>query len=265
MKIWKIAKSNDIILPQGAVLYHGTGEKFDMSKPRGGGYDNIFWTTQSKAIAKTYIPVAHGIIYTDSKHVVSPSTNPTIVNIQKAIGIVYDPSTFKENGSQIVSWRTPPVFLDERFLNNETQKCEYVNKKMKEVFNYDPEGSGCYTSWKVKIGENSTPQRSDYRLQGRLFSVKLNRDFRIWDKTEGGYTEGDLMDVDYQKIDLFRLIESKGYDGIKINDFCQSEDYGNVGHTSIGLFNNSLKDVTITSETAEHELLAPYFKGLKHW
>jgi hypothetical protein len=266
MKIWKLARSNDIILPQGTVLYHGTGEQFDASAPRVSGYDKIFWTTESKAIAKTYIPVAHGMILTDSRHIASPSTNPTIINIQKAIGIVYDTSSFKMRGIDIDSWRSAPVFAEERFWNDENAKCEYVTEKMKTVFNYIPEyDQGCYTRWRVKIGENNTPQKSDYRLQGRLFSVKLNRAFKIWDKTEGGATEGDLMDVDYHKIDLFRLIEKKGYDGIKINDFCQSEDHGNVGHTSIGLFNKSLKDVSITSEVAEHELLAPYFKGLKEW
>lgn len=58
------------------------------------------------------------------------------------------------------------------------------------------------------------------------------------------------------KIESFdvRNIRPGGYDGIVINDFAQSEEYGNVGHVSYGLFANkdlhikSIKGITHESE-----------------
>jgi hypothetical protein len=48
--------------------------------------------------------------------------------------------------------------------------------------------------------------------------------------------EGDLMDVQYHRHDMFQKAKQDGYDGIKIDDFAQLEEYGNFGHASIGLF-----------------------------
>lgn len=269
MKIYRLAANlSDLILPNGTVLYHGTCEEYDYQQARGGGYDNVFWTAESKAIAKTYIPISGGSLSTDTRSILRPSKNPSTINIQKALGVSYDSTSFtyrKDNPNELQSWRPPDVFLQEqKYHNGEEERCEYVNKKMEEVFGYKAQGSGCGAYWRIKM-HFSVPQKADYVMEGKLLSLTLRRDFRIWDKTGGGAIEGDLMDVDYHQVGLFRTIESKGYDGIKINDFCQSEDYGNVGHTSIGLFKHALPDVSIATEPAHHELLEPYFKGVKNW
>lgn len=43
-------------------------------------------------------------------------------------------------------------------------------------------------------------------------------------------------------------MEQAGYHGVKINDFAQSVNMGNVGHVSIGLFRDTLKYVRIAGE-----------------
>jgi hypothetical protein len=78
------------------------------------------------------------------------------------------------------------------------------------------------------------------KLLGRIFILKALEPIKIYDHTFGGEREGDLLDLDYHKINIFRSAEREGYDGIKINDFAQSEIWGNLGHTSIGLFDSSL-------------------------
>lgn len=271
MKIYKIAEiEGELILPSGTVLYHGTGEEYDFMNPKTGLYDDVFWTTESRAIASTYIPVAGGTLLCSTRHLTQPSKDPSVINIQKALGIDYDTSTFEEKGTDITSYMLPPVFeQDERYWNNQDLKCEYVNQKMKEVFGYEPEDGGsafgpCHNRWRIKQ-DLDEPKPSNYRLQGKMLKVTLKRDFKIWDKTAGGKIEGDLMEKDYHKLDLFQQMEKMGFDGIKINDFAQSNDMGNVGHTSVGLFKNSLSDVSIEIEAAQHEDLEDYFRGVKSW
>ncbi len=84
---------------------------------------------------------------------------------------------------------------------------------------------------------------ASHRVEGRLFLLpKTDRDgnpLRLCDLTQG--REGDLTDPDYHRLASFRRAEAKGYDGIVINDFCQSKDWGNVGHRSVGLFAKTLE------------------------
>ena len=269
MKIYRIAKNeDDIVLPTGTKLYHGTVEKFDHEEISTGGYDNVFWTCDDPMIAKTYIPVAGATSITSTRAIAAPSTDSNLITIQKAIGIDYDQSTFETKGPSVTSYRPAEVFNSDEFrqgqyIIDEDVKADYVNKKIPEVLGYQPEhGSfnGGWTTWRFRwdLGRLMGPEE---RVEGRLFTLTLNRNFRIWDKTAGGSIEGDLMDVDYHKISLFRAIEEKGYDGIKINDFCQSHDMGNLGHRAIGLFGGSLKDITIKSSKAHHEDLDDYLRS----
>ncbi len=99
---------------------------------------------------------------------------------------------------------------------------------------------------------------------GRLFIVVPKRDLKIYDTTWGGTRDGDLTDVDYHKHNWFETAREKGYDGIRITDFAQSEDQGNFGHLSIGLFRNTLKDVNIEEVTASHQLIGNAYEK-KDW
>lgn len=268
MRICVLAGNYDLILLKGTVLYHGTAETFDSKTLRGGGYDHIFWTTETATMAKTYIPVSGGSIFLFARNIAHPSTQPSVIAIQRAIGIEYDTSSFKVQNSQVVSYLIPPIlktFYEEGYLDDSKQ-CDYVIRKMKEVLGYEPEsGDGCFASFDVKMDIDRV-MKANERLKGRLLKIKLNRDFKIFDKTGSGEAEGDLMDVDYNKLNFFEKLERLGYDGVKINDFAQSHDHGNVGHTSIGFFRNSLNDLSVVEEAeAFHEDLEPYFRGEKPW
>lgn len=128
--------------------------------------------------------------------------------------------------------------------NLEKKKNEIINKKLID-FGYQPIVVDSYSgnnTWEIKLNINNII-RGDYRRKGRLFILKPKRDLKIFDNTLGGKVEGDLTNVEYHNINLFRDLEEKGYDGIKINDFAQSESEGNFGHTSIGLFSHVIKDL----------------------
>ena len=147
-----------------------------------------------------------------------------------------------------------------RGMNVEKFKNEYVNEKLKQM-GYEPIKSDDYNKnygWKLKV-HNQQLQPADYKAEGRLFIVKPKRDLKIYDTTEGGSREADLTDLDYHKHTWFQQAKEKGYDGIKITDFAQSADQGNVEHTSIGLFQETLKDVAIDEIPAVHHELGQFY------
>jgi hypothetical protein len=147
-----------------------------------------------------------------------------------------------------------------RGVNVEKYKNEYVNEKLTQM-GYEPIKSDDYNKnygWKLKI-DNRQLQPADYKAQGRLFIVRPKRDLKIYDTTEGGKREADLTDLDYHKHTWFQQAKEHGYDGIKITDFAQSADQGNIEHTSIGLFQETLKDVQIDEVPAVHHELEQFY------
>lgn len=98
-------------------------------------------------------------------------------------------------------------------------------------------------SWKIRITDGNNPNPSSYRQAGKIFELRPKRNMKIYDYSFG--REGDLTDVDYHKLGLFEKIREAGYDGVKIHDFAQIESEGNFGHTSIGFFPDSIKDLSV--------------------
>jgi hypothetical protein len=151
----------------------------------------------------------------------------------------------------------------------EKNKNKFVNDKL-YAMGYKSHRESDYDgnhSWKIKVSRINDEEQimpANWREEGRLMIIKPKRDLRIYDYTLGGKRHADLGDLDYHKIDLFRNIEEKGYDGIRITDYCQSEDQGNFGHLSIGLFRNTLKDLEIDEIPAVHQDLEQFYRN-KDW
>lgn len=313
------ADSHDLIIKRGTELYHGTVEQFEKEKAGTGGYDNVFWTTDSPAIAQTYIPVSSKY-FLNSEHISMPTSNENIQQFQKSIGIVYDYSQAEFQGNRVTSYKEAPIFTEfsdkehkarydavraytklndyqkkyremdkanqdipdgffdeyrqaedeyerlqaeDKKYNLKKHKNDYVNQHLMKL-GYTPTDNGTDDnhSWKIHYDQGKI-QPATYRSKGRLLIVTPKRDLRIYDNTLGGSTEGDLTDPEYHKIDLFRNAEKQGYDGIKINDFAQSNDWGNVNHTSIGLFKRTLKDLNFEETEAVHHDLSDVSKDWK--
>ena len=138
-------------------------------------------------------------------------------------------------------------------LDKDKIKNQYVNLKLTKL-GYEPTNKHDYNfdySWRLKI-ENDNIAPAEFRAKGRLLIIKPKRDLKIFDTTSSEQREPDLTDVDYHKHGWFEAALNAGYDGIKISDFAQSENMGNVGHYSIGLFQSTLKDVTADEVKAVH-------------
>lgn len=133
-------------------------------------------------------------------------------------------------------------------LISETKKCDYINTKM-QAFGYKPKREDLHGNnhfWMLKckyIDGKSVVLRGDFREKGRLMVLTAKEPIRIFDYA--GDRDGDLMDLDYHKVSLFRKAEEQGYDGIRITDFAQLEDEGNIGHISFGIFPGSAKKFSI--------------------
>jgi len=313
------SNTHDLLIKRGAELYHGTIEQFEKEKAGTGGYDRVFWTTDSPAIAQTYIPVSSKY-YINSENLSLPTNNTNLQKFQKDIGIEYDYSQAEFQGNRVTSYREAPIFTElsdkeqnaryaavraytllndfqkkyremdkanqdipddffdkyreaeEDYERKQAEDSKFNLKKYKnEVVNqyltklgYTPTGTNHdgNHSWQL-LYDNSVIQPANYRSKGRLLIVTPKRDLRIYDNTLGGSTEGDLTDLEYHKLDLFRNAEKQGYDGIKINDFAQSNDWGNVNHTSIGLFKTTLKDLNFEETEAIHHDLSDVSKDWK--
>lgn len=70
------------------------------------------------------------------------------------------------------------------------------------------------------------------RSHGRLLLIEPDEAFRVFDMAN---EEGDLQDLQYQYVETFSQAFERGFDAVKINDFCQSPSWGNVGHFAHGL------------------------------
>ena len=89
--------------------------------------------------------------------------------------------------------------------------------------------------------------------EGTVCVFEVQQPMNIYDMTNGGKVEGDLMDPQYREYSKFETIAAQGYDGVKIADYAQIEGHGNFGHTSIGIFKNGVPKVKeVERQTATH-------------
>lgn len=295
---------SEIIIKSGIKLFHGTGEEFDVSSLRPGGYDKIFWTTDSSVIAQSYIPVSgvstisttewlikpsspyaeqFGVIYSDIEKAPNGDVrswrmqNKTLQNINEeyhrlsrasmdadknkyAVIKEYEKFSFDNIENQDdpdVREKRKELRYDAKIAVDNAEKTEKelrdynVNQKKNDYVNdqlykmgYKPTEFDDYShnhTWNLKL-DRDTILPSDYRMKGRLLVVTPKRDMKIFDISTG---ESDLTDVQYHKLDLFDKLMENGYDGVKIDDFAQTEHQGNFGHRSVGFFKNAMKDLDI--------------------
>ena len=270
LKEFKQVSEDELILTPKDRLFHGTVEEFEPEQLRGGGYDNVLWTTTSSLVAQTYIPVSPSEIFVSTKSFIRP--NKGFEREQAQLDIVFKDVKYDEY-NRLRSYTPPPVltFPDVQRRNdqiwkrisatNERQEkdkivedlvdieklsMDYVNDKLKEL-GYEPHQKSNYNEdhqWRLKIsGFEIMP--ADYRVEGRLFILEPKQDLKLYDLTFSEKREPDLTDTDYHLIDLFERKQKEGYDGIKITDFAQVETQGNVGHFSYGIFKSAIKKLNI--------------------
>jgi hypothetical protein len=206
--------------------------------------------------------VAGSTVFTNTSQLLRPSQDPTVVNLQKKFGLEYDDITWGRGG-RAESYRVlknPFEDIDSKDdsdYNTAPLKNKRLNDYIMGTLGYKPTGQDYNNNydWRLKLsGDEIMP--ADYQMKGKLFILIPDQDLNVYDMTYGGSIDGDLTDLDYHKTDFFDKLEQKGYDGVKINDFAQSNDQGNFGHTSIGLFKQALPKVhrEVVQDVVHHDL-----------
>lgn len=210
---------------EGHLLFHGTTEHFALP-PRPGAYDDVLWTATDARIAQSYIPrsgmslVAWKPSIFDLERPVKPSPNDFWHTVAKNMGLPPADVEIDPHG-RLLSWALPkgwPTYAE---------AMEWL-----QGMGYEIDDRGCRISAVMGDGFEVIKEAS-WSLPGRLL-VASGVGLRFYD--HAGDRDGDLMDLEYHDIELFRRVEDEGYDGIIINDFLQDEQHGNVGHRSHGLF-----------------------------
>jgi len=219
------------------LMFHGTCETIE-GPLRGGGYDNILWTAECSVVAQNYIPVSGSIIHVReiTTYELKDGVFPHDFELKLCGMMGYKATIYSEKYGRPSSWAwykdgesihlTKKVLKD--FIENELQ--------------YKPV-NGMYKI-RMNLGEI---KRADYKIDGQLFimSVKPCENLKLYDYRRS--SGGDLQDPEYNHLKNFKKIREMGYDGVIINDFVQSENWGNVGHTSTGLFPSGIEKVDMIS------------------
>lgn len=217
-----------------SLLFHGTLEPID-GDIRGGGYDNIFWTAHNPAVAQNYIPITGGTFIVpriwNLDEPVRPAEDYTVQGMAaKQMGLGWDrveydqyqrPNSWAYKDNKRITWA-----MIKEFLENE--------------MGYKPNDNGGYRIRHYEIDGVDQIVPASFKAVGQLYMLMNKGELKIYDYTGHG---GDLMDPQYNHIKIFKMLEQEGYDGVKINDYAQSENWGNVGHESIGIFPSGLRKI----------------------
>lgn len=221
----------------GDTLFHGTGEEFE-GPLRGGGYDDVVWTANNPAVAQNYIPATGGKSgfsldkWTEDDEIYNRFYWPkdTGITLLKQMGYGYPINTELYPDGTIKSF----TYKDRPAKYGEIR--EYIRS-----LGYDPEEDFWLRSAYEpdESGETvETIKARDYKMPGRLFVGTAKEPLNIFDAYD--YVEDGRA---HNALGLFRKLRLMGYHGIKIPDYTQSENWGNVGHESVGIFPNHVDKV----------------------
>ncbi len=233
------------------VAFHGSNFlKLNEKNLKTGG-DGLFWTANNPQIAQNYISPYSSIVYNldiEKEDIINDNYKKlypfNLINIEKlelmGYSIEGDKNKFNTydnykifkydnvNDKNIKTQVSIPTEKDfQLFLSQYGYFFSGNNKNIKVKFKFDENGN------KILINNNIIED-------GRLAILKGISKLKILDVSNN---EGDLNIKQYTNYELFEKLDSLGYDGIKINDFTNSEYYGNFEHFSIGLTKERLKKV----------------------
>lgn len=236
-------EGREVDLAAGTTLFHGTLEEFD-DAPRPGG-DGVLWLAESPSIAQLYIPCSGGAAGFSPTLLTRPTKHDALRELQRDIGIEYDHDQVEwDDIGRPVRFMAPDGW-------DELPTVEYVVSALRGL-GFDVESK--YSSVLVNTYFDAHGGHR-YLLPGQcrdgtLYVGHLLEPLLLWSFVNTG---GGLNDPQYNWFDKFDVVRSMGFDGVLIEDFAQSEDWGNIGHLSVGLFGEALDAVEWERFPAQYE------------
>lgn len=227
-------------------LFHATVDVFDKPHP---GDDLAFWTTESSAIAQTYLPASQGTIQT--KHIfssdldkpVAPNRADPLYAVVLQMGFEATDIVHDRNGVAS-KWQQPagyPTYGDVvRHIEDELGY-RSAHPTIKS-FHLQSE------TWDSRRHQNVIVP-ANYKKQGYLWVVTGHEKMRFFDLTDPATHAPDNLPSGQP---LFARLQAQGYDGVVITDHCQSATRGQIEHRSIGFFAAAVEKLSFQTIPAVH-------------
>jgi hypothetical protein len=144
-----------VVIKTGEKLFHATGEPFNATDLRGGGYDSVIWTAQESGIAQAYIPVSGTTTYISSSTFTKPSQDVDTQKYQRQIGIEFDYTRIKFEHNHIIGgYPIPNVFLAISHKSQEAREAWHdALNKLKVIENELYSGRNIAPDRKIELAE----------------------------------------------------------------------------------------------------------------
>lgn len=214
-------------------LFHGTSEPIEGAL-RPGGYDNILWHAENPAIAQSYISPPRKIRYNPQNSYAID--DPIYKALADILGYGHYQNIERDKQGRPTSWTVNKKRIPE----------EEIHRILQNEFKYSPIMPS--EDYHLLMHKNQI-MPSDYRTLGTLHIGLPRKPLNLADWTD---VEGDLTDPQYHKLSKFHKLQDLGYDGVIINDFLQSPEWGDTGHKSWGLFDRGIDKMQYHSIPAKH-------------
>lgn len=242
------ATGDVVTLPAGSPLFHGSIEPIE--GPLRVGPDGVLWFADVPAIAQLYIPCSGITMHAPVDIFRLPSKDPSVQAVQRFLGIDYDLLQVRWDRS---GWRADSFYPPDGW-DRIPRAADIVDRFRERQISVD--GDGLHARVELKL-DGERVMGPDECSEGTLFVARPRRDMRIYVLSHG---EGDLMSPQYREYEHFADLAREGYDGVLIDDFAQSKEWGNLGHMSLGLFREATKDLDVTSRFAQYREFE-----MQHW
>lgn len=245
------------------MLFHGTTGTLN-GPAQVGGYDKVFWSARTSCIAQTYISAGSSqlavVEHYELDELVRPNQNCVLHAIARTLCPAHDPQAQYDRLGQATSWcafKLPDG-------SNLTKK-HIVQELCRLGYGSDIDASGGFRALvKVSAFDSNTKlpkvQPKSYLPAGQLLIIEGFSDMRFASIATG---DPDLTAIQYHRHEFFQAARSQGFDGVIIDDFCQTKTWGNVGHESIGFFEHALQRLTTQSIDATHFEWGPEIGALR--
>lgn len=223
------------------LLFHGTCEPIEGAL-RPGGFDRVFWTAETPAIAQSYIPEA-GLSMVLShpgdwrlNERIRPNQFDPWADLMHQMGH-WPREVDHDHCGRATSWTIDPAHPTYGEALTFLQSLGY-------------EAGGTIWVSVRQDGSRTLVRPAAWKQPGFVY-VTLNEGLAFRDMR--AELMSDLLDPAHVKLDLFRDVEQVGHDGIVIDDFAQcGRDHVNVGHVSFGLFAGAARTRAFVRFPATH-------------